>query len=217
MKIEFSKKGKKGRSKDVEYIVEECGCWKCTSHTHRKLDNRVRITINGVKDYLYRFVYEEFKGEIPQGMLVRHLCGNSYCINPEHLAVGTHKDNMKDMANHGSQKGEKNPQNKYTIEQIEQVKNLIYEGELTTKEISEVTGVSRSTVLAVDDGYIWGWYNISKSKNKSMKRMKYGKKKRDEIKADISKGFTYREIQKKHNVSAGFIHSLKSEMDEVSE
>lgn len=40
--------------------------------------------------------YIEAHGSIPEGMQVRHLCHNKLCINPEHLEVGTAKQNAQD-------------------------------------------------------------------------------------------------------------------------
>ncbi len=40
--------------------------------------------------------YENFVGPVPRGLIVRHLCHNRACVRPEHLEVGTHKENMQD-------------------------------------------------------------------------------------------------------------------------
>ena len=44
----------------------------------------------------HRFVATLKFGDIPKGILVRHLCNNTKCCNPDHLALGTDKDNWKD-------------------------------------------------------------------------------------------------------------------------
>jgi hypothetical protein len=44
----------------------------------------------------HRVAYILSKGEIPEKQLVRHKCDNNKCINPDHLELGTHQDNMND-------------------------------------------------------------------------------------------------------------------------
>ena len=44
----------------------------------------------------HRFSWEVSRGSSPGGMLVLHHCDTRRCVNPEHLFLGTHKDNIND-------------------------------------------------------------------------------------------------------------------------
>jgi hypothetical protein len=55
--------------------------------------------------YHHRIAYEETYGPIPEGMQVCHKCDVRNCINPEHLFLGTAKDNMQDCKDKGRTRG----------------------------------------------------------------------------------------------------------------
>lgn len=78
------------------------GCWLWTAGTDGKGYGQFRIRL-GLKTKAHRFSYELAHGPIPKadegyhGWCVLHRCDNPACVRPEHLMLGTHQDNMRDM------------------------------------------------------------------------------------------------------------------------
>lgn len=52
--------------------------------------------VNGKTVSAHRASYSAFIGEIPTGKVVRHRCDTKSCVNPDHLSIGTHSDNVND-------------------------------------------------------------------------------------------------------------------------
>lgn len=79
--------------------VRRNGCWEWTGALSNKGYGRFRI---GKKLYLpHRVVYELTYGKIDKDKEICHKCDNPLCVNPTHLFMGTHSDNMKDCFKKG--------------------------------------------------------------------------------------------------------------------
>lgn len=82
------------------YIKEvSTGCWiwqgKSKSGASRLYG---RIKVDGKPIAAHRYSWELHNNKkVPHGFLVMHKCDNPACVNPDHLIVGTHQDNMNDM------------------------------------------------------------------------------------------------------------------------
>jgi hypothetical protein len=139
------------KRRGIEYEIDGNGCWNCTSHS-LNCDGYPRIKINHLQRAIYRFVCEEKVGEIPKDMEVRHKCDNRLCINPDHLELGTHKENINDMISRkrfvvGSDHGK----SKLTEEDI--VK--IIKDDRRYKEIAKDYGVANTTICEIKNGKRW--------------------------------------------------------------
>lgn len=85
------------------------GCWLWTGGVHNGGYGFMRGAggKNAQNVSAHRFSYELHKGKIPSRLVVMHSCDNRVCVNPDHLSVGTHKDNTRDMIEKG--RGANNP------------------------------------------------------------------------------------------------------------
>jgi hypothetical protein len=75
------------------------GCWEWQGHLNTA---GYGYFILKRKTYpAHRFSVELANGEITNGLHVCHKCGNPRCVRPDHLFLGTHADNMRDMRQKG--------------------------------------------------------------------------------------------------------------------
>ena len=81
----------------IRYVEKTDGCWLWKGSINAVGYGVFGYPGQGVSCSAHRASYELFVGDIPSGMLVCHKCDNPICVRPDHLFVGTQRDNMRDM------------------------------------------------------------------------------------------------------------------------
>jgi len=79
--------------------VADSGCWEWQRARFKSGYGAIRVDRKATTTH--RVAYRLWVGEIPAGMFVLHRCDNCRCVNPAHLFLGTHHDNMKDATAKG--------------------------------------------------------------------------------------------------------------------
>jgi len=100
----------------------------------------------------HRIAYEQTVGPIPDGLIVCHRCDNPACVNPEHLFLGTHKDNAQDKVAKGRHPiGEGAPAAKLTERDVVAIRR----DPRSHVEVAEAYGMSDWTIKDIRNRRIW--------------------------------------------------------------
>jgi len=105
----------------------------------------------------HRASYLLNKGKIPDGLVVRHRCDNPICVNPDHLTVGTQKDNMQDCLQRGrfnALRGEAHHGAKLTSGQVVEIRARLGDG-ADHSILAAQFGVGKEQIRRIGRGDSW--------------------------------------------------------------
>ena len=135
--------------------TDECILWP----TARQRDGYGFMRVQGKRLLAHRVIWQKANGRaVPAGMLVMHTCDNRICVNPNHLEIGSHKDNVLDCVRKGRRnqaRGTRCPHAKLNEEQINTLRECYRQSQPCHETLARMFGVTRSAISQVLRGKTW--------------------------------------------------------------
>lgn len=131
--------------------VTESGCWLWMGNVCRDYGY---IKVGGLNMRANRASYQAYKGPIPHGLWVLHRCDVRICVNPDHLFLGTRKDNFDDMVRKGRRRvgeGERHASSKLKTDQV----LAIRQSTLSDVGLAKIYGVRPWAITQIKRRLTW--------------------------------------------------------------
>lgn len=142
-------------------VDEKSGCWLWQGAVNRGGYGRINVGSrrNSTRKVTsaHRASYQEYVGEIPDGMEVCHVCDVRLCCNPAHLFVGTRQDNIDDRQAKGRNinlRGTQQRTAKLTETAVLDARKMRLSG-ASFGQIARHYGINKKTAMQAVKGVRW--------------------------------------------------------------
>jgi len=126
-------------------------CWEWNGAT--KMEGGA-VRINNKTYNAHRISWMMKNGDIEDDLYVLHKCDNRPCVNPDHLFLGTQKDNLNDMIQKGRRTNRK-VDRKLTDKDVSEIRSMYNSGEYSQPKIAKVYEISTSHVCNIVNFKTW--------------------------------------------------------------
>lgn len=113
----------------------------------RNVDGYGVVSANARIKSAHRTAWELANGTIPKGMCVLHRCDVRNCVNPAHLFLGTHQENMADAKRKGRMPLGEQCNAKLTAQKVREIRAL--KGRMFQKDIAKKYGINLTYVSQI--------------------------------------------------------------------
>ena len=138
-----------GKKKLTEYLVNENGCWiwqlAITPFGYGQK------SVNYKSVMAHRWYYEKYKGPIPEGLFIDHICGVRHCVNPNHLEAVTTSENTR-----------RGNSAKLDWGKVKEIREIFSSGFLSITEIALEYSVSYKSIWCVIRNKSWVEVEVDK-------------------------------------------------------
>jgi len=144
---------KKDKKRFFDKVKKTKGCWEWIGGKFQSGYGQFSLKNLMKKNWrTHRVSWIIHNGAIPKGMCVCHTCDNPACIRPDHLWLGTCKDNTQDMLKKG-----RSGRAKLTEKQIRLIRKIYRKGHTLTNtlRLSEKFGVRNGVICKIIHKQLW--------------------------------------------------------------
>lgn len=137
------------------YVERGADCWEWTGSRSDGYGT-LRTDRSCIKAHRVSWILH--KGPVPEGSVIRHRCDNAGCVNPDHLELGTQRDNMRDAMVRGRLtnrvRGEQHYRARLTAAAVARIRELAAAGR-SRASIAREFEIAQVTVWRVLTGQSW--------------------------------------------------------------
>lgn len=194
-----------------ERIIKQDGCWGWKGSKNRHGYGEIKV--NRIHMNASRAAWIAYKSEIPENMYVLHTCDNRACCNPEHLWLGTAKDNMQDMIKKGRNKNLKGSACPWATINEDIVLDILdmLKKNINTREIAKKYNIKLSMISDIKTGHRWTHVGDRTGINVVPNKRKLTKFDVIDIKKRIKNGDKLRSIAHDYGIAESSVGDIKAE------